>query len=924
MTVLRQTSRYAPLLLAALLTGVCHSETFAQIRDASPDAGLNIITAPAAEPLRPFLNQGTWAGYWNYAGRPYTPTTVSVRSTELYDRLGTHLFRGYPVISWRETRSDSVGLQASSLVRENYLFEYFSELMVAADSYNDWSFAVIAGNNIRTCLTPLTLRSPRWQGVRIDAQSPRQGFTILLTRGALKRFSAFDARKDLSPVLAYGGHYHGRVNDVLTLGATLFNQHQVDVESKQGSFVSGTQPYQMQPPRRIYVRVESDSPGQTSVAGVYGVAMEIKVIGEDGSSTHRDIQPRSVAGGERVGEMLQVSGPGDAVDYRFDLPLGANVVGALVRADVTGDYRISVRQEHQFDYTKGGQSTTETRSWPSPASFRGSHTFGGSDYPMDFRPDMAEPYYTVARAEGTPSVGRRSTVAFDYGIPSGKTLVGTDFRLVARELTAAGEIVYNSEERHFPFSSDELDLQGKKSSTGSWAYTLNFRRPFELRGVRAEVGGELFRMDPDYSGGYDSRRGGTVFFTDRGGPQGTEAFTQEFPLVEDNDDGDRYPDDASEDGGRYNSQIPGSFGKTPWAGIFPGLDGDGDQTPDNDRDRNGIADWTEPFLHYHSDSADFVYGIDFNNNAQPDHRENDDYPDYPIRRDQRGHHAFVRFLGLSQVLEQFTVGYYRIDEIAGAGEARASYARTSGEWSPARGLAIELQDDVKLVEDSIRDDVYMWAIGDTAAAGPNTNTPLNPPPADPLAMRNSLVNTAFAEFTYQPGGDLRLSASLLHFLNRQRKIEERGVAVQGSDSFTESALVARGEYQRSWRAIDLWLGGKIAFKEGRRGPDWPKQSLRFAGPIVRVSYGIMEGMMFQWGMSGLPGLPTRLVDGRNGLADYSERKMVYMLTGRTDDYQGSVVAISTGLELHRRDYDTGERERDFDTFGLFVELVIGN
>jgi len=431
-------------------------------------------------------------------------------------------------------------------------------------------------------------------------------------------------------------------------------------------------------------------------------------------------------------------------------------------------------------------------------------------------------------------------------------------------------------------------------------------------------------MDPDYSGGYDSRRGGTVFFTDRGGPSGTEAFTQEFPLVEDNDDGDRYPDDAFEDGGRYDRDERGSFGATPWAGVFPGLDEDGDLTPDNDRDRNGVPDWTEPFLHYHSDSADFVYGIDFNNNAQPDFRENDDEPDYPICKDQRGFHALMGFDDVTSWLKRIAAGYYDMSEIAGPGEAQAIYARASAGWRPASGLRLELHDDVKLVEDTIRDDVFAWEIGDTSIVGPNTNSPLNSPEPDPLVMQKSLVNTAFLQLVYQPKTDLQLRADVLHFLNRQREIQEDGAVVQESDSFSELAMVIRGDYRYAWQRFGLWAGGKFAFKEGHRGPAWADRSIRFFGPIVRASYEIIEGMSFQWGMSGFPGLPTRFVDNEDESMDYEERKMVFMLNGRTDDYQGFILNISTGLELHRRDYDEGEWERDFDTFGLFVELILGN
>ncbi|MBI2503159.1 MAG: hypothetical protein HYW07_07975 [Candidatus Latescibacteria bacterium] len=906
--------------LVALLAVLLCLPVSAQQAKRSPNSGLSIITAPASQPLRSFLNREVWPGYWNYGGQPYLPTTVSVRSEELYDRLGTHLLRGYPLVSWRETRSDSLGLQESRLVRENFLFEFFSELVIANDSYKGWNFAVLAGDNIRTALTPLTLRTPRWQGVRIDAEAERQGFTLLLTRGALGRFSAFDARRDLSPVLAYGGRYHRQLSEVLTLGATLYNQHQVDVESKQGSFINGTQPYQMQAPTQIFVRVESDAPELGAAAGVYQMDLELEVAGEDGARTRMDVQAEPPRGGRRAGDLLQVSGPGEAVDFTFNLPPQGQVLSALFRAEVAGDYRISVRQVHDFTFTANDQRRTEQRSWPAPPS----HTQGGPLYPIDFKPGETQPHFTVARAEGSPGLGRRRTVKFDYAIPSGKTLIGTDFRIDAKELLAQGEVVYNIEEGHFPFAEDSLQVKGKKTHRGSWAYTLNLRRPLKLHGLRAELGGELFHMDPEYSGGYDSRRGGTVFFTDRGGPSGTEAFSQEFSLVEDNDDDDRYPDDTFEDGGRYAAEIPGSFGATPWAGVFPGLDVDGDQAPDNDQDRNGLADWNEPFLHYGSDPSDFVYGIDFNNNAQPDFRENDDYPDYPIRKDQRGFHSFAGLDRPVHWLDRVVLGYYDLRQIAGAGKAQALYVRGKARWHPGKGVRIELDDDAKLVEDSIRDEVYAWVTGDTALFGANTNTPFNPPPADPLVMRKSAVNTAFLQLVGQPLADLELRADLLHFLNHQRRMEEGGAAIQESGSFAEFSLTTRGEYHHSWGNLDLWTGGKYAFKEGRRGPAWPDQSIRFFGPIFKVSYEIIEDMSFQWGTSGFPALPMRLVNNEDESMSYKERKMVFMLNGRTDDYQGYVVDLSTGLELHRRNYDQGGQERDYDAFGIFLDVIIGN
>jgi hypothetical protein len=899
-----------------------------------PASGLQLVTTPASSPLRSFLNRGVWPGYYNFGKTSYQPQTNSVRSTELYDRLGTHLFRGYPLVTWRETRSDSVGLQSSTVARENFFFNFFNNLMIAQDTYRGWDISVTAGDAIRTSLSPLTVRSPRWQGLRIDGGTGDQGFTTLLTRGAPQRFSAFDARRDLSPVLAYGGHYFHKLGDVLTLGLTFFNQHQTDVESAQGSFVSGSQPYQMQAPKEVSVWIESDEPG--SVAGVADVDVEIVVVDDDG--TRRRLTSDASASGNRVYDASLEPGPArgggapingitqvtgaQIAEYVFRLPQSSQIVSARFHAQVTGDYRISVRQTHDFVNADGD---TEERFWPSTFVNRPGHTqTGNTQYPFDFKPAETEPHSTVARAEGSPAIGVLRRVSFDHGIPSGKTLLGTDFRLLAREWIAEGEIAFSSDESHFPYANDSLDVRGKRLSEGSVAYLLNVRRPLDVRGVALELGGELFRMDPQYSGGYDSRRGGTVFFTDQGSSSGDEAFTQEFPLMADNDDNDGYADDTFNDQGRFQFFVPnGNYSGGSTGGVFPGLDTDGDLSPDNDRDRNGLPDWSEPFLLYDSDPADFVYGMDFNNNGQPDFRENDDHPDYPIRKDQRGRHAFATLFDVLPGVERTSIGFYSMEEIAGPGDATSLYARTEAHWRPADGVEIEWFDDVKLVEDDVRDDVYQWVTGDTSSLA-NVYTILNPPPVDPLVMRNSLVNTSFLGLHYTPSALARVSSEVLHFVNSQSEVEEDGAIVQESDTFTEWSWVSRGEVRRYWGNLEVWGAAKFAMKEGRRGGRGPKVSSRMFAPIFKASYEIMDGIDLQGGMSGFPGLPMRFTDNENANISYKERKTVLMLHGRDDDFEGSFLSISTGIEIHEKDWKGLGRERDFDSFGVFVEVIVGN
>jgi hypothetical protein len=917
--------------LAAMLCTVTATSVEAQ---RAPATGLQLVTTPASSPLRSFMNRGVWPGYYNYGKASYQPQTNSVRSTELYDRLGTHLFRGYPLLSWRETRSDSLGLQSSTVARENYFFNFFNNLMIANDTYRGWDVSVTAGDAIRTSLSPLTVRTPRWQGLRIDGGTGDQGFTALLTRGSPDRFSAFDARRDLSPVLAYGGHLYHKPNDMLTVGMTFFNQHQTDVESAQGSFVGGSQPYQMRSPKRISVWVQSDDPA--TVAGVRDVDVDIVIVGDDG--TRRRLTSSANAGGNQVYDATLEPGPprgaGSPVDgvyqvtgneiaeFVFALPAEANIVSARFHADVTGDYRISVRQAHDFITADG---VLEERFWPSAFQNAPGHTQrGNTQYPFDFKPQQTDPHTTVARAEGSPGMGGSRVVSFDYGIPSGKTLLGTDFRLLSREWIAEGEVVYSSDESHFPFSSDSLGVRGKQLREGSWAYQLNVRRPMSLGRFDVEFGGELFRMDPQYSGGYDSRRGGTVFFTDKGSISGDEAFTQEFPLMDDNDDNDAYADDGFNDQGRFQFFVPnGNYSGGSTGGVYPGLDEDGDLSPDNDKDRNGVPDWSEPFLLFDSDPAEFVYGMDFNNNGQPDFRENDDHADYPIRKDQRGRHAFATLHELLPGVRRTSLGYYSMEEIAGAGQSSSLYARTEAGWQPYNGLEIELFDDVKLVEDDVRDDVYEWVTGDTSSLA-NVYTILNPPPADPLIMRKSLVNTLSLGLDYTPTPLFRVTSDVLHFMNRQSEIEEVGVILQESDSFSEWSWISRAEYRRYWGKLELWGGLKYSLKEGARGGTWADVSTRFFAPMFKTSYEIMDGIDLQWGMSGLPGLPMKYTDNENENISYKEKKTVLMLHGRDDDFEGSYLSISTGIELHEKDWKGLGKERDFDAFGLFVEVIVGN
>ena len=97
-------------------------------------------------------------------------------------------------------------------------------------------------------------------------------------------------------------------------------------------------------------------------------------------------------------------------------------------------------------------------------------------------------------------------VEFDYGIPTGQSLYGLDWDLSLKGLKVKGELVANPQYFLFPVGSNA----GKRFDKRSLGYFLTAQK--EVGPI--EIGGEVFNLDPDYSGNYDSIRGGVPFFSD--------------------------------------------------------------------------------------------------------------------------------------------------------------------------------------------------------------------------------------------------------------------------------------------------------------------------------------------------------------------------------------------------------------------------
>ncbi|HIG54868.1 MAG TPA: hypothetical protein EYG11_08890 [Candidatus Latescibacteria bacterium] len=937
---------------------------------------------------RDFLNLGHPEAYLNYGRKEYDPYPAVINARNRYDRLGNYLSRGFNVFTWEFSRPGTSNINT----RTAQYLGWFTNLVMLNDSYKGWNYRVTLGEDIRAKFSDLTFSDPRFFGILLDGASSDNKFTLMLSQGGdllnIPKFSTFKATNERSPVLIFGGHWETKLGNVLKMGATYFNQHMANTKDANGSFLKGDTPYSMLPPSFIEVIIEDDSPDDVgNSATIYDV--DIMIIGE---SQGQRVRLTSIEGDDSYDSDLKmvdpVGGLADGVEvsgvqrvvYRFKMPLfnlpddvsystdpdalkpGLTMKSVRFVADIKGDYKISVRQQHlSFSqrnhnknvtkaaegddrYVPGGKSYVNPftglkgddaikpledvleenpeafKQWPVAPDPAISQSTSYIQYKWDLL-DPSSVAYTVLRSDDT-GTGRKM-VEFDYGIPTGQALYGLDWDLTLKGLEIKGELVTNPQYFLFPVGSNA----GKRFDKRALGYFLTAQKelgPFE-------IGAEAFNMDPDFSGNYDSIRGGVPFFSD---DCVTCPQMQEMFVMTDNDDNDQWPDEM-------NNERPSA--EKADSGIFPGLDENNDLIPDSDQNFNGIADWTEPILFYDADPPEFIYGIDFNNNGVVDYRENDALPDYPYPRDRQGFHFVATKKGLGRFGKWASVGYYSMKEPAGGGEANAAYARYEHAFVSSYFGKIRINEDIKVVKDDIRDDVYIWKdvgfterlpspfphLSGNQIEARDLNSQLFPPDVDPLTMRNSLVNTLFFGSTFKQISGLNIINNIQWIRNSQSDdIFDDGIQ-QTAGVLSTITMVNKLDYTIS--AGNLSIRPMFKHLLLREHSDVLKdatgqgsiRSFSIYAPILRTRFDLTPKSNLQLGFQGLPFWRHTSRDRVNERNDFKEWTMVLMMSNRSDHY-GYNLASQFGLIKTNREFDDDTRSSDsFDNSRIFFDIVAG-
>ena len=766
--------------------------------------------------------------YPTYAGDRYINyNAVNPSRGAVFDRLGQFVNYGAYGLRWSEVRDrytqDKVdaGLGVLDLDGSSQVLQqsnFFNFLAVVRQNYGDQYMSMAVGRNLSTTFTPLVLNHMTYGGLRVDYASPRHDLTLLLSRGGTLEASLLFSRlrgdqrgfEELSPVIVAGANWKGHFG-ALDVGASFYRQLQSNIKSKPKSLVRGDVPYpEIRSPKMLKVRITDDSPHDLGAVAVYGADIMVEALvdsvqvlytsrpgGAAGGYQYRAGLEAEMAEGRTVGDHWEADGAGEQVVAVFDLvglyaeEPGLAVVEAEIEVLVEGDYRIGMRQIYDFELPDG---SLDERTWPFIPTGQFSLDQFGDHLGRE------EIYFTVRRSRDSPATGKGPRpVRFKHALPTAQSFYGVNLDWLAKGFHLTGEFVLNPQDFKFPTQA------GKRVRETPHAGYLTLKAGT----AGGKVGVELFRLEPEYGGWYDSQRGGLVLHTDVADLQGgvennIRATTQEIRTYDDHDDHDNWPDDypGSADllympGGAFNR--PTFPSSRPEGGVYPGLDMNGDFILDHDRNRNAVEDYLEAFIGYDSDPPEFVYGIDLNNNLVPDFRENDDLADYPYRRDQRGVHLFYDLGERPWWMNLARMGWYKSEEIVGGHEMDSFYARV-GLLAETPNLWLQVRDDIKRVRDDIADDVYRvvpifvdaggTATRDAVVLNQRYNQPSQPPPADIMPMRNSLVNTAHLDSRWMPSKGVQVANSFKYVLNRKLAEEDRaGQLLQEEETLHNFSMV---------------------------------------------------------------------------------------------------------------------------------------
>ncbi|MEW6752628.1 MAG: hypothetical protein AB1505_16835 [Candidatus Latescibacterota bacterium] len=803
--------------------------------------------------------------YSNYARQPYQRyVSTAIEGLYYYDAFGNFLTQGWLIYDWREESPQPFG---SALYKDPRFRSWFNQLVVAADHRGQHHYAITVGSEIRTTLTPMTFSKPKFNGLQLDFSSDKYDGTLVLSRisGPDQEVTGLsrtgDQRTDATNLM--GSRLVVQVGDFVRVGGTFLSAFQSNTQTgTSGSdFVHGqlSGPQNAASVTLVEVRIGDDSPEDGEGGGAL-FASDVLV---------EDLEGNRVRGSE-IGFRAQIEG-------------GLERQGFL---SADGHETILLRYDLQ-DRTYAGPD-------PSRIARITVELVIANDYRVEVTSDQQDGVFLpVARASGNvKDSSNQRVLSFAYGLPTAAQVAGLTVEVDdLAGFRAYAEYDNSRQFRQYPNPSTE---QHHTATGGADAWVLNLSRtryPFFFYG-------EAFSVAPAY--------GTSMPLIDREGePHYGDPFWR-YEFVEDNDDQDQFPDWFR----RWSGE--------PDREVFPGWDENNDfvsdfNQNDNEASPNLVPDYEEPFLRFHTDRPEYLYGVDMNHNGTVDRFENDEEPDYPYAADQRGLNAYGgAFLDPDTRLH---LGHQRVRQPSDDRRNRATYLLLTADKSHARIGRVRLFQDVRRVRDDIADDLFQW-VQEANTRGSQRLV------RDPLPAQDTWINTSWLGLDWRGASGLYLGHRTRWQLMRQRGSDDEVELRQVRRSSSLLGLVDKAEYRVSlgnltllprWKSELRWETPVERLRPRRREVE-EVLMLLVRRPLLRhslVELGVEQGWFTQLREPTPP-----------GAADSHRSTVLAAQLTNQSDYQGYRLTTVLGCAVDRRQSEGARaltRTRGFVTVYAGVE-----
>ena len=337
---------------------------------------------------------------------------------------------------------------------------------------------------------------------------------------------------------------------------------------------------------------------------------------------------------------------------------------------------------------------------------------------------------------------------------------------------------------------------------------------------------------------------------------------------------------------------------------------------------------------------EYVYGLDRNNNDEPDEREDDGEADYPYDYDERGVHLFGQWnLSPNWYL---SLGHYSVKQIAGAGQSRSTYGLVGYRRQGSGWLRrIFFENNSRKVEDGIADEFMNYeddaGSRDSNFGGRGVVYTADALPGegivkflkvgfapDLLLYQDSFVNESYFECRSQLPRGLHLVQKLRLRLNWQRGGKLPSGLFQRERRLDLWTSVTRLQFALHWGKLHITPQYKLmVFRLVDRERDLRLQSELRAIPILRLQYPLLARTTLSAGVQGLGPLPYRRRDELSRRNSFEQRAAFLTVTNRSKYFGYELVTIA-GVARDRRDFDDEtQRFQEFDYWNLFARALVG-